>query len=460
MGSTHGFFEMLIPVYCSQPQDSALSLSLSAVASEMLSLWRHHRGTFQSPRDSYVRAVGRLRIATQNPTERGKSATILAVLLLQFYENIAAVRNLRSAKGTHQYGAAALLPFADSNESDGTMRAYIRRYMLYIEISSALHQKRPLQPITYSWLKSKDLTAASKNPSSELDAIGASMAELQALYVQITPQGRPIHFAQQALDKCRTVAQQIDKRLLAWERNVPDHWRPLRLAAGREVDLSIPTYGSVCEIYPSCQIATIWNLWRSHRLLLAKITLVSLHAKSSKTEFGVEEDEALNKMEDYVECKHILQTMIESICHCVPYYLGNRTKVSSIADFTDPEIMLPSDYLLSRGDGRHNTVGLHEPAAVRDEHRRHVIAQGPWHIISPLSQLLIFFSEDNGELITNLLRPGQREWIREQFLRAATLLSLQPEEFCDRLVQDSVDFKAQHVAKAVKAGSVFTGGPP
>ncbi|KAH0042096.1 amidase signature enzyme, partial [Aureobasidium melanogenum] len=58
--SARGYFEMLIPVYTSQQQDSALVLAISAVASEILSLWRHRSNSFKSPRVPYARAVARL----------------------------------------------------------------------------------------------------------------------------------------------------------------------------------------------------------------------------------------------------------------------------------------------------------------------------------------------------------------------------------------------------------------
>ena len=45
--------------------------------------------------------------------------------------------------------------------------------------------------------------------------------------------------------------------------------------------------------------------------------------------------------------------------------------------------------------------------------------------MSPLSNLLTLFSDDyGGQLLASCLRPGQQEWIREQFLRVSTLVRL------------------------------------
>ncbi|RWQ99546.1 hypothetical protein C8Q69DRAFT_451574 [Paecilomyces variotii] len=422
-GSARGFFEILIPVYCSQKQDSVLSLAVSAMASRILALWRHDTRNFLWPEKAYAQAVACLRRAVQDQSERSKPATILAVLMLQLYDDIAAVYGVHSATRVHHNGAVSLLPFANSNDINGMIGAYIRRFMIHTEISSAMRQKRPLQSIEYSWIGSKHLMAAPDNPSSALDAIGASVAELQASYMRLEIQKRSMPLSQLARREWRAEAKRIDEQLLAWAQSVPDHWRPLKLISGRDIDPSIPTYRSVCEVYPSCTIANIWNLWRFQRLLLAKIT------------FG----------------------------------LGNRTRLCSIADFDDPTILLPSCDSLLPGDEGPVNKQTHDPRMSKDEHRRHIIAQGPWHAMSPLSRLLTLSSEDQGQLITSLLRPGQYEWIREQFLRVTILLHIPLTEASGRnegcRVLDSVTqgsnmyTKAEFLAREVRKGAIFMSGP-
>lgn len=95
MGSARGFFEVLIPVYYSQPQDSALSLAVSAVASKILALWRHDTRGFRP--ETYTQAVKCLRRTIADRNEWGKPETVLAVLALQLYENVAAIYGLRTA---------------------------------------------------------------------------------------------------------------------------------------------------------------------------------------------------------------------------------------------------------------------------------------------------------------------------------------------------------------------------
>ncbi|UPL02672.1 hypothetical protein LCI18_013606 [Fusarium solani-melongenae] len=449
MGSTRGFFEMLIPAYFSQQQESALSLAVSALASEILSMWRGEANSFRSTCKSYSRAITRLRTAIQDPTERAKPATMLAILVLQTYENASAVYDLRRASSMHHNGAASLLSFVDTDALDGTVRAYLRKFMLHTEVSTAMRQKKPLKSIAYSWIGTKDTTAVPDNPSSALDAIGASVAELQASYTQFVTQGGSTT-SSGCLKEWRAEARRVDAELLAWAENVPDHWRPLRLISGRDIDSSIPTYQSICEVYPSCQIASIWNLWRFQRLVLAKVTLGSLGAFSDLSCFRSAYEQFLDDPTDFVNCQQTLQEVVDSVCYSIPFHLGNRTTRSSLADFTDPTILLPNQ-------GSLNGV------ISSDDHRRHVIAQGPWRAMHPLSRCLTLFSEDDGEVIASLLRPGQREWIRDQFLRVATLLHLPTEPDNDIEVSGSTgrsaDAKAEYLAREIRKGAILMSGP-
>jgi hypothetical protein len=462
IGSARGFFEMLFPVYCSQQQDSVLRLAVSAVASNILSLWRH--GSFQSSWKSYAQAVARLRSAVQDRIERSKPATVLAVLMLQLYENVTAVYGLRSPTDIHLNGAVSLLPFTDSGSMNGMISAYLRRFVLHIEISSAMRQERALQDIAYSWLGSKDLIAAPDNPSSALDAIGASVAELQARYRQLATQNSNTLSSQQVLRGYMAEASCIDEKLLAWARSLPDRWQPLRLTSGQDVDSSIPTYRSVCEVYPTCQIANIWNLWRIQRLLLVKVTLGSLDKILQSGDSELTKDQISAETRNFVERRQILQEMVDCVCYSVPFYLGNRSRSSSMADFTDPAILVPGYHSLALGNDRHWNEQGNSPGKQGDEYKRHIIAQGPWHAMSPLSRLLTLFSEDHAQLITSFLRPGQHEWIRQQFLRVFMLLHLPPPQCTDSelpnsVVRGSLALRAEYLARGVRKGAVLLSGP-
>ena len=471
-----GFYETLNPIYSSQPHDSPLSLAVSAVAARVFSLWRHEDAFHGEPLSApYTQAVTSLRSALERPEDRRRPATTLAVLALHLYESISAVYDARQATPVHHHGALSLLPIGGLDSLDGVISTYVKGFVLHTEISSALRQKRSMHPNVYSCVTSSLVPG---NISSTLDSIGASVAELQADYVRGLSQQHasgPLLEQQQ----CRawiTEAGQIDELLQAWARDVPDHWRPLRLTSGQDFSSSIPAYRSACDIYPSCQLATLWNLWRFHRLLLLKITIGATQRISTLPWEESADAERLvppTTMESALQAGSI-QELVDSICHSVPFYLGNRTKPSSLSDFTDPEILFPSYYVLTPGDVRiaaRHPDDCDDAALSRDEHHRHIVAYGAWHVLSPLSNLLTLVSDDHGgRLVASCLRPGQQEWIRQQFLRVSTVVRLPaaksfgggekgPSPSLSPKDPTSVDDAAGSLAKQVRRGAMFMSGP-
>ncbi|KAL9044983.1 MAG: hypothetical protein Q9214_001920 [Letrouitia sp. 1 TL-2023] len=479
-----GFYETLIPVFTSQPHDSPLSLAVSAVATRVFSLWRHEDAVqVEQPHlTSYTQAVASLRWALERPEDRRRPATALAVLALHLYESISAVYDARQATPVHHHGVLSLLPIAAALDSS-LISTYVKGFVLHTEISSALRQKRSMHPNAYSYVKSPHTSSlVPGNFSSTLDSIGASVAELQADYLRGLSQRRHASSPSLLDQQCRawiTEAEQLDELLQAWARDVPDHWWPLRLTSGQDFSPSISAYRSACDIYPSCQIVTLWNLWRFHRLLLLKITVGATQQRIliglpwDGQSVGDERLEPTTMHESAIQHAGSIQELVDSICHSVPFYLGNRTKQSSLSDFTDPEILFPSYHLLTPGDAR--IAARHQAfdgdaALSEDEHHRHLVAYGAWHVVSPLSNLLTLVSDDHGgRWVASCLRPGQQEWIREQFLRVSTLVRLPVagpfgrEKVCRPSLlpvePKSADSAAESLAKQVRKGTIFISGP-
>ncbi|GKZ26401.1 hypothetical protein AbraIFM66951_003163 [Aspergillus brasiliensis] len=451
MKSTRGFFEILGPVYASQQQNSALSLAVSAVASEILSRWRHECSS-RASRETYAQAIKSLRNTIQDRKEWGNPATLLAVLALQFYENLAVIYGSHAATRVHHNGAVSLLPFTDQNCTDGLLMAHIRRCILHNEIISAIRQKRLLQSTAHSYIGCIDPKIAPGNLGPALDAIGVSVAELHASYWQ---PAESIH------RNWRAEAKFIDAQLLVWAQNVPQPLQPRRFTDGRVLDPSIPTYESTCDVYISCQIGSLWNEWRAQRLLLVKVILSSLSTIPPQ-HFAYSEGGTLAEEEEFAKYMHILQELVDSVCYSVPFYLGNQGGWLSIPDLTDPSIVLPSNRLLGSGSKRSSNQQQSKVQTSGDDHRSHIIAQGPWHIMSMLSRMVVFFIEDSGPELVPFLKPGQLQWLREQFLRVTQLLRIPLEEAgdsdgrfypLDMSVQADLDVKIDNLAKRIRKGA-------
>jgi hypothetical protein len=299
--------------------------------------------------------------------------------------------------------------------------------------------------------------AAPYNPSVALDNIGASIAELQATHLHYPS-------SSQADEDLKAEAKRIDDKLVAWARSVPLDWKPIRLTSGQGFDSSIPSYMRQCDNYPSCQIANIWNLWRLQRLVLLTLTLGSFDLDSTLRDDDlsqlVEEEKRIQgkgRSEDvalYTDValhKEVAQELVDAVCFSIPFYLGNRTLPASMADFTNPDIIL-----LPRSP---STAPDNDPGMLSDEHKGHIIAQGPWHIMSPLSRLLTLFSEH--PMLASLLRPGQCQWIRAQFMRLMTIMNISaPTGYGYGIDSDKdVGATADFLAKQVRKGAMFMSGP-
>ncbi|GKZ23297.1 hypothetical protein AbraIFM66951_011690 [Aspergillus brasiliensis] len=465
MSSARGFYEVLIPIYCSQRQDSALSLAVSAVASQVLSIWQLDNSP--RPQQAYARAVKCLRRTLQDPHEWGNAATMLAILSLQLFESIVAIYGLRPSSQIHHNGAVSLLPFTDAGDDNNSATAYIRQFILHTEICSAIRQGRPLQTIASSWIKSNAQFTVPNNPSAALDAIGVSVARIQARHLKLGLQSGRVTCSPEELSKCIAQTRQVDQELLAWAQCVPDYWHPLQLTSECNIDPSIPLYQFTCEVYPSCQIATIWNLWRIQRILITMIKFNLLDATLGARLSDLQCDGMSWNLQELAELQHSLQELVDGVCYSVPFYLGNLNKPLSIANFADPTIVLPSVHFLGP-NGHGKTQIHHPPQAAVDEHRRHILARGPWHIMVPLSRLLALCFEEWGPLIRTSLRQGQYEWIRDQFLRVTILLHINPVVGSAHdgggslsKVSDttSPDTMAENLTTGVRKGAIFMSGP-
>ena len=505
LAAARGFYETLIPTLNAQPHDSLLSLAVSAVAVRIFSLWRHEDAVrVEQPHlASYNQAVASLRAALGRPEDRRKPATSLAILALHLYESISAVYDARPATPVHHHGVLSLLPIATAPDNilDDRIGMYVRGFVLHTEISSALRQTRSIHPNAYSYLNSpRTSSLVPGNFSSTLDSIGASVAKLQADYVRGLSRRRHPSGPSVLEQQCRawvTEAGRIDELLWAWARDVPDHWQPIRLTSGQDFSPSVTAYRSACDIYPSCQIATLWNFWRVLRLLLLKIAVAATQqcisiSSPQRDQSAAGEERLVPATVHESAIGHqagSIQELVDSICRSVPFYLGNRTGQSSLSDFTDPQILFPSYHSLTPGDvriaARHQRA-LDDAAAAtlsKDDHQRHMVAYGAWHVVGPLSNLLTTLGSDDygGQLVASCLRPGQQEWIRKQFLRVSTLvrlpvarppfgvdgwekedekgsspLSLLPS--VDLKSVDSATAAAERLAKQVRKGTVFMSG--
>lgn len=402
--STRGFFEMIRPIMVSECPGSAASLALTSLSTCLYTLYRAWPGSSKSCL-KFGRALQQLQEDIKDPLKSRHDATLLAAMILQFYDNITAVSGLKKVERTHHDGALALLRHRGKSVRKSKRTRYLLGWIFHTEVSSAIRERRPLTEDDLRWL---DYDALPLGPSPALDLIGISVANLQYDFLNHAPEDRSSLLVE---------AANINNDLMEWIASIPAPWRPYQLKQIKETTPPIIAYKGSCDIYPSVQVAKILNVWRCYRLIVLKISLVLRYYIQDTDKDGTNYGDRGAKKE-----KNEIQNAVDGICATVPFFLGNRRNPSTMGDFSDPDLELPS---------YHDIISELRPEAIqrtilisKEEHDNHVIAQGMWHVMSPLSHVGSLYSEAGGHLAMGCLREGQIGWIKGQLVRAGVLMRL------------------------------------
>lgn len=400
--SSRGFFEVLVPVFSQQTQGSALSLAVGALATKLFVLWRDRTIDSPAANKSMSLALASLRNATTAPSETGSYSTILAALTLQFHQNISAVFGRHDADRVHHDGAVALcrqqLPATDSPYGK-----FVRTAILHTEVSYAIRGKQSLPDETVSWMLSRGII---ENPSTRLDRIGISIANLQHKFLR-DPERRHT-----SIHSILEEAAELENALTAWEQNVPYSWRPYALRDLDRCNPPLESFTGICDVYLSVQVAAVWSVWRSYQLILFQIRQSCIFT-------------ARTGVDSYQGDQFRALSIIDSICQSVPFFLGNKMKRSSFHDFADKDLWAPSYHDLGLPKETIQEYMYTSDLLSKQDHVMHTIVQGPWHLMNHLSHLLSMLSGTHGWVLTRVLRPGQWSWIRGQLVRTARLLDIE-----------------------------------
>ncbi|KAH6971101.1 hypothetical protein BKA56DRAFT_595892 [Ilyonectria sp. MPI-CAGE-AT-0026] len=424
--SARGLFEIMGPAVAKEHPSSAVSVAVTAVAMKMHALWRHGAKAVPSPQclETHSLALSRLQRALRDQKELRSKSTVLAALVLQCHETLTAAWDQRPPAFTHHEGAVALF-LSQSPDIDGSALydTHLLTKILHDEVSSALREQRPVSPRICLWLSGDDKPLSL---ISTLDLIGVSIAKIQVRFLRLLDESQPDPTPRQTqsdIEELWADIRSTDNELIGWFKTFPREWRPLKVRQAKEADPPIISYSDGYDIYPSIAIAAVWNTWRCYRLMLLKMALVLLHEKADAVLVGITTSHGFDtttKVMSWVEDN--IRSLFDSVCDSVPFHLGNCIRRSTLYDFTDPGIVHPSYHDLSL----HKAILLEHPNSNRfmsfEDHRHNVIAQGPWHILSPLGQLLRLLSSRFGHLLAQKLRQGQKDWIQQQLTRATVVL--------------------------------------
>ncbi|VUC27897.1 unnamed protein product [Clonostachys rosea] len=421
--SSRGLLELLTPALALEAYDSPLSLSLHAAA---IQLWCLINSTsFASSDRILTQAYSSLRAAIQDPLQRSCESTVLAALLLQRYERFSAVWNQHEQCHVHRNGALALLRQQKLDGINSRHRGYLISQLFHIEVNICISKKIPFQASEITWLSDQDLSILPSNPSTALDVLGSSIANHQHKFYLLSEKKLTTTSIPE-VSQWYEELEDTEDQLHSWPNKVPRYWLPQTLQSGKHFDKSIITYAGYSDIYPNIQIASIWNLWRTYCLLLRKIKLALLNVFPSLYELaGTTED--LLRHDFRIKSVQLTQDLVDSICQSVPFHLGDYIKPASLSELMVPVISCVGYHDM---DTSHISYNLYQKSSLfmsRDDHRRHVIIQGPWHMMCTLSHVLSILGDNESRNPVHALREGQIDWIRAQFFRVLRLLRMDVE---------------------------------
>lgn len=414
--STEGFLELVPGYYAVGKKDSVFNMVLLAVATRFWAMWKNIDNDFGAPHPPLARAATRLRAAIQDPVERKSDSTIFGVMLLHFYEELAARMSQKHPSRRHMDGAMALLKQEAGSLSSSNSRGYLLGYLLNCEVSLITEaQASQFEDVTM-FLQRNAIGSIPPTPRSILDLNGLSVAGIQHEYraTLVEPQtsfSKAVH-STVLLQRLDTIMAELDQ----WPHFVPNVWLPQSIS----VD-SVESYAGICDVYPSAQIATQWNCWRLYQFKLLLLRLLLL--RNLDPDFLETHKMDVNEQRESAERR--LQELFDSICQSIPFYLGNRVTHHGMSDLQDPSIQLPSYHMFDPSSGAYLRYRGSEEYMSHMDHNLHIIVQGPFHAMMHLTQVVGLLRDDCGWLLDTIVPLPQRDWIQTQSARVRRLLGLQ-----------------------------------
>ncbi|EXA43213.1 hypothetical protein FOVG_08225 [Fusarium oxysporum f. sp. pisi HDV247] len=418
--STRGFLEFVRPALASERHDSALNTAVTATSIKIWSMIGKIPSSSPLPYQLLVKALKRLHQATEEPMERGRDETVLAALVLQMHDTLSAVSGQTRAHGAHREGALTLLLQRENCFKNSKYYAHLVGNLLHSRVSVSVRNRIRLPTKDLEWIETEVAPILPSNPSSALDMIGVSIADLQHTFRDMSP---PTVLSSPDA-KLRQQICNLDTQLRTWLKRIPASWYPRRMKSGIDFDPSVPSYRGACDIYPSIQVANIWNAWRIYCLILEDIKdqLTKSSALSAVQHFDDE-----NSISDYAmfwtSNERRVQELVDSMCLSIPFYLGNCNYPTDILSTGSSDIIYPSHHDLPVDDEGYMRFKASDQYVSKLDHSRHVTLHGQVHAISVLSYV-IDISMNSVRNRPSYLREEQKEWIASQFIRS--IYSMRP----------------------------------
>jgi hypothetical protein len=377
-----------------------------------------------------LRAVQRLQRAIDDPVESRSAGTVLAAFVLQFDEICSALTDDHKPAWVHHNGAMAIA-LHQLTDIQSPINATLLHNVVQVEISYALRHKRIVAPVLAKKVVRSGVLQ--DDAIGRLDMIGVDVARCQHHFEALKSK----HTSTACYAGLQVKANAILERLTSWSKTVPEDWRPIHVEKVRKTVPPIITYSGGCDIYPSVQLADLWNTWRCRQLIVLDLILRTMIPTSLSRRAAPDASPSRDRhtvSETLVQATRYLkmvQGLVDDVCETYPFFLGN---VSTPADYNGlSSHEYPSFHDLDPGVIG-SGPGSQKPLLMsRELHVRHALTQGPWFAVPFLIYLITLMSKIDSP-IRAAIRPGQLEWLFQQFRRILVLWRI------DRGDWSSIDF--------------------
>ncbi|KAN0071542.1 hypothetical protein V8E54_010138 [Elaphomyces granulatus] len=274
----------------------------------------------------YGRAIRQLKIALDDPVQVKADQTLAAIMLMGTFETIASAdADSMKSFGQHIVAAARCIelrgPFQFRNEASVKMFLQLRRLIVM-----TYHQFQENIPHALkqwsSWaepIQRKDESPA--NRFSELnDRLAAVRAKIKHDSI-CTP------------SVVASLLLSMDNELESWRSTLPPSWE---YRSCKSFNPSTNTYESHYDVYSDLWVASMWNNYRSVRLMIYE------HIMCTTLKYGLEEDKELLQI-----ATTVLRAMADDVCRSAQFHLGHQCQTDiEIPDEIPDDVAIPGGYLL------------------------------------------------------------------------------------------------------------------
>ncbi|CCC09468.1 unnamed protein product [Sordaria macrospora k-hell] len=335
-GTTRGFMDYLIPLMKTETLSSAPHLQFAFNACALASLGNRVKSDgidfAASAHGEYAKALRATQAALMDPVKYTSDSVLATVLLLGMFENITAKKLGEFAWGSHIEGAIQLVKARGKKQLKTQTGLQLFIAVRTQQIIHALTSGSPPIMGVDWWLDN----AVNDSYAAHCQRLNLQTSELRAEVTHImthgtttaaspsspsSPHSSPSISYEERTAKILSLmrrSQELDRAIVDWMASLPSHWRYRTLCWQDYVANTDYAHAEVfpgrVDVYSDVWIASMWNMGRVTRLILASITVRCAAWACSPVDYRT--------TPEYAHSARVCAEVISDVLASVPYHLG------------------------------------------------------------------------------------------------------------------------------------------